>query len=235
MKQKTLPLLALLLFSLSAISQEKTWTNRLEFQVSASFTKSDNFYFAFGNRPFIDFRDQTSINYAVGWNTSFSLNKNVSLESGLSFIRRKNKITTGFDHCHPNPENLPCTSVYYTSNNRRHHLLNLPLRIRFQKQFGNKLTSYWSGSFNNYLHLSTVYKVSDFKSKDKIKTYHGYSIDTAFGIRYPLARRCTVDLEVNSRLFEKYRQAEIAYGNTESFDTFSFININLMLSVNYYL
>ncbi len=232
-KQKTL-LFALLYFSFSAISQEKTWTNRLELQTSGSFTQSDR-YWQPENRPFLDFERQTSINYAIGWNTSFSLNKNISLESGITFMRRKNKVATGFDHCYPNSENLPCASIYYISRDRRHHLVNMPLRIRLQKKISNKIIAYWSNSFNNYLHLSTVYKVSDFKRKDKTKTYHGYSIDTAFGFRYPLVNRCTVDLEVNSRLFEKYKQAEIAYGTPNTFDNSSFKNINLMLSFNYYL
>jgi len=59
MKRKILFLLFLSL-SISGISQEKIWTNRLEVQVSSSFTKPDYLY-SRGNRPFIDFKNQTSI------------------------------------------------------------------------------------------------------------------------------------------------------------------------------
>jgi len=150
-------------------------------------------------------------------------------------IRRKNKSSIGFDHCFPNPENRPCTAIFYVNKNRRHHLINIPLLIRIQKQLGDKLTAYWSGSVNNYFHLFTVYITSYFKDKETFNNYHGYSINTAFGVRYPLNKKWNLDLEVNSRLFEKYREAEITYGNPDTFNESSFKNINLLLSLNYYL
>ena len=88
---------------------------------------------------------------------------------------------------------------------------------------------------NNYFNLFTVHKSSRFKNKEKYRNYHGYSIDTAIGIQYPLTKKWNIDLEVNSRLYEKYRQEEILYGDPNSFNTYAFKNINLMLSLNYYL
>ncbi len=230
---KQLFFLAFLFFSFSGISQEKNWTNRLEFQLSYSFSESDNslrnVLWEFDGPKY-----QISINYILGWNTSFRLHKNILLESGLSFIRRKNENADLYNVCFHVTEDMGCFGVSPVITDRRHHLIGIPVRIRLQRQFNNKLIAYWSGGIDNYLHLFTVHKSSEFKNKEKYKNYHGYSINTAIGIQYPLSEKWNVELEVNSRLYEKYRQEEILGGDSDSYDTFYFNNINLMLSLNYY-
>jgi len=223
-----------LLLPFLGVGQENIWTNRLEFQTASSFAKVDNSI----RNVFWEFegpRYQISINYAIGWNTSIRLQRNIFLESGLSFIRRKNENADLYDVCFHITEDIGCLGVSPVITDRRHHLISIPLRIRFKRQLSEKLIAYWSGGIDNYLHLFTVHKSSDFKRKEKYKNYHGYSINTAIGIRYPLTKKINIEVEANSRLYEKYRQEAILRGDSNSFDTYSFENINLMLSINYYL
>lgn len=234
MKQEIIFLL-LTLFSFSAIGQEKIWTNRLEFQVSSSFYEVDNnlrgVLWTFNGPKY-----QISMNYAFGWNTSIQISKNIFLESGLSFVRRKDENADFYNSCFNVSEDVGCFGLNPVVTDKRHHLLTIPIRVRLQKQFSTKFMGFWSGSLNNYLQLFTVYKDStSFKTKEKYKNYYGYSINTAVGIRHPLTTRCNIELEVNARLYEKYRQEEILGGDLNKFNVFSFNNVNMMLSLNYYL
>lgn len=231
MKQKILPLL-LMLLSFSGIGQENIWTNRLVFQISSSFSKSDNsLRGVLWN--FDGPRYRTSMNYALEWNTAIRLQNNIFLESGISFIRRKNKNADLYHVCFHVLEDVRCLGVSPVITDRRHHLVNIPIRIRLQKQLKEKLIIYWSGGIDNYLHLFTIHKSSDFKNKEKYKNYHGYSINTAIGIRYPLTEKINIGVEANSRLYEKYKQEAILGEDPDNYDTFYFKNINLMLSLNY--
>ena len=110
MKEKILSLL-LLLLSFSVISQESIWTNRIAFQVTSSFAKSDN---SLRNVlwSFDGPRYQLSTHFVLGWNTSIQLNKNISLQSGLSLIRRKNENADIFNQCFFHLENEQCGEVF---------------------------------------------------------------------------------------------------------------------------
>ena len=124
MKQEIL-LSLLMLFSFIAIGQEDIWTNRLVFQISSSFSQADN-NLRRVVRTFDGARYQTSINYAFGWNTAIRLKKNIFLESGLLFVRRKSKNPDIYDGCfHVNLEEIGCGGPSTVIVDRRHHLISI--------------------------------------------------------------------------------------------------------------
>jgi len=233
MRLKILIISIFILCSNLLIGQSAKWYLQAEAGVELSHYKTPfNVKDTLAN-PF-ESDNSTSVNYRLGGIIGRQVNRFISLESGVQLLIRNDKNIDRTKSCWNVESDELCVFLAPSIQQKRYHILEIPLRIRLQQNLSKKYKMYWAGAYSNYLYFATIY---DKGSQESIlnQIYYAFSLNTNIGLEYQLHPKWRIGLDINARLFEQRQLDEIRfrYGQEEKNYFASVDNINFGIVCKY--
>jgi len=232
---KRMLLLSILIFSGNMVKAQSTqWYLQAAVGAELSHYKS----------PFNNLKDtltnslnpdrSTSFNYQLGGIIGHPINHFIAFESGLHILSREDKNINRTLACGNIDSDELCLGLLPSIQKKRYHILEIPVRIRLQKNLSEKHKVYWTGAYSNYLYYATIYDQGSHEGISN-RVYYAYSFNTNIGLEYQLHPKWRIGLDINARLFEQRQKDEIRFKYKQEEKNYhaSFDNINFGVVCKY--
>ncbi len=185
-----------------------------------------------------DYNSKSTFNYGIGSAVHYDLTKNLFVETGIDFIRRKFITKVNLEQSELPPPRQSFISVAVQLNSVSLRMLEFPLNIGFRFMPNEKMNLYLITGISSNLLLNSYYNAIYFTGFEGTywKFYwNGYSVNVGGGSDYKISKNCFLIARlaysaINSVNVDKYLGNEGHPGNTL---THEFLYFTLGVNVSY--